>query len=368
MYFETDEAIFETSFSQVQIEITGKCNMKCAHCRDSFDRKADMPASTIRDILSFVKENGGPETEIVLSGGEPFLHKDMRGVLQAVIDKGFTKLYVTTNGSRDISPFIDLLEQLDSTISVSLDSMDARTHDTFRKTEGAFAKACETINYLTTRDVLASVRMSVTPDMIDHLDEMAKFVFGLGAKRFAVSSILPCGDALKDPSLFMTTVQKRAFLAKVFELRERYYPQGLKVATNDPLQNLTKRDLACKDASPTKAQCSGCKHTSTCFPGSTEDTFVIDGCTAAITSFNVFANGDVTPCAMMNEKIFNVFETPAERFEKAYSESELVQALVARKFNGKCASCDMRHACGGCRVRALAESGDILGEDPDCWR
>ena len=36
-------------------------------------------------------------------------------------------------------------------------------------------------------------------------------------------------------------------------------------------------------------------------------------------------------------------------------------------FNGKCGKCRNKYQCGGCRVRAMAESSDFLGDDPHCW-
>ena len=35
---------------------------------------------------------------------------------------------------------------------------------------------------------------------------------------------------------------------------------------------------------------------------------------------------------------------------------------------GKCGECEYREACGGCRGRAYAYSGDYLAEDPVCLR
>lgn len=76
---ETDEAIYEIELGPVQLEITGRCNMDCEHCRGSnLDRK-DMPLAEITKIMKFVRKFSPSYKEITLSGGEPFLHHDFRG-------------------------------------------------------------------------------------------------------------------------------------------------------------------------------------------------------------------------------------------------------------------------------------------------
>jgi len=75
MLIKTRNTIFSVKICQVQIEITGICNMNCKHCRNSFDKSPDMPLSEIDKILKFAIKNGNEQLEVVLSGGEPFLHK-----------------------------------------------------------------------------------------------------------------------------------------------------------------------------------------------------------------------------------------------------------------------------------------------------
>jgi len=36
------------------------------------------------------------------------------------------------------------------------------------------------------------------------------------------------------------------------------------------------------------------------------------------------------------------------------------------RLRGSCGTCPYKYVCGGCRARALAYTGDILGSDPGC--
>lgn len=92
---------------------------------------------------------------------------------------------------------------------------------------------------------------------------------------------------------------------------------------------------------------------------------IIDGCSAGITSFNVLINGDVTPCSMFHQKIFNIYAS--ENWKASYEQSSLIKELIERDYNGKCGACNFKEYCGGCRVRAEYYNGSYLDSDPLCY-
>ncbi|RLE41639.1 radical SAM/SPASM domain-containing protein, partial [Candidatus Woesearchaeota archaeon] len=60
----------------------------------------------------------------------------------------------------------------------------------------------------------------------------------------------------------------------------------------------------------------------------------------------------------------NVAETP---FKKIWRKSKLFMMLRDReRLKGGCRTCPYKYVCGGCRAKALAYTGDILGPDPGC--
>jgi len=203
-------------------------------------------------------------------------------------------------------------------------------------------------NIFNENGIFVGIRTSLLPKNIDKIGEIADFVYKLGVKRLSISSVLPIGSALNDKNMLMTQNEKRRFLETLFAIREKYYPE-MKVTTNDPLHNLCKKD--------------GCCDESMSFDG----VRTINGCTGGVTQFNVFANGDLTPCAILNMPILNIFETEYNDIEKIYVRNEVVKNLVSRAFSGKCGKCPIKFACGGCRARAKNTYEDYLATDPDCW-
>mgnify|MGYP000229527017 CR=1 FL=1 len=74
--------------------------------------------------------------------------------------------------------------------------------------------------------------------------------------------------------------------------------------------------------------------------------------------------GEVQPCGYLELLAGNIRETP---FPEIWTDSELFRQLRrVDDYHGKCHVCQYRQVCGGCRARAYALLGDVLGEDPIC--
>lgn len=349
---ETNRAIYEIEFGQVQIEITGRCNMRCEHCRASLEKQTDMPVDQIAKIIQFARRYSPDYKEVVVSGGEPTLHKDFFNVLRIVRENGGKSVSLTTNGSLLTEEHLDFIESLEFEkfrVSVSLDSLDPEEHDRFRRYPSAFEKAIRAIQLVlsnSTNGITLSVRTTIHPHQIADIDEIVRFVFNIGCKRISISGIHPSGRAAQRPEFWMSKEQKRKFLEKIYELKEIYWSKGFNVHTNDPLQHLisNRTDI-----------------------GKDESEIVFDGCAAAACTFNVSANGNMTPCALMNLPMFNIFNMSIDEIAEAYKKSEIVKNMLDMNLKGKCGHCEKKYQCGGCRARALTRNGDYLAEDPDCW-
>ena len=74
--------------------------------------------------------------------------------------------------------------------------------------------------------------------------------------------------------------------------------------------------------------------------------------------------GEVQPCGYLELVAGNIRQTP---FPEIWANSELFQQLRrVDDYHGKCCACQYRKVCGGCRARAYALTGDVLGDDPIC--
>jgi MoaA/NifB/PqqE/SkfB family radical SAM enzyme len=150
------------------IAITYRCDAKCQMCNIwqlnpqedlSIDDYAKLPSS-LRDIN--------------ISGGEPFLRKDMVDIIKVLHQKcDGPRIVISTNGFRTERIIADM-ERLRKIIpnigiGVSLDGI-GETHDKIRGIEGSFDKAVATLRQLRERE-FGNVRLSFTA-MAENTHEM----------------------------------------------------------------------------------------------------------------------------------------------------------------------------------------------------
>ncbi len=106
---ETEDTIYEIEFGQIQIQITGCCNMNCQHCRAARQLRQDMSIDQIVKIIRFARQFSPNYKEIVLSGGEPLMHRKFADILRKVRKNGGEFITLITNGSLLTSEHLALI-------------------------------------------------------------------------------------------------------------------------------------------------------------------------------------------------------------------------------------------------------------------
>ncbi len=181
------------------LDITHACNLSCRICdiwKTSRDEK-DMDLDSVRSMLSQGKESGF--AEIALSGGEVLLRKDIFEIMDHARSIGIKNLGILSNGIL-INKYMDRLEPylLDGTIApvVSLDSLQAKTHNHVRNSDTAWQ---ETVQGLQALSALKRKHPQVNFNLItiifnENLEELAAlvdFVRSLGANSLQFQALLP---------------------------------------------------------------------------------------------------------------------------------------------------------------------------------
>jgi radical SAM protein with 4Fe4S-binding SPASM domain len=86
-------------------------------------------------------------------------------------------------------------------------------------------------------------------------------------------------------------------------------------------------------------------------------------CPCGVQYCRITPEGKLTPCPYLPEVAGDL---RVQSFSEVWNDSPLLQALREREPGGKCGKCEYRRVCGGCRARAFARTGDVLGEDDSC--
>lgn len=361
MIIETPHVIYETFLEVIQFEITGRCNMKCQHCRAWQDPRKDLTLNDIEKILDFALPEAYPEMCFTISGGEPFLHPQIFEILKFIKRKvDDTKkiihyAVITTNGSLLTEEKIKRLENLgfrELYVQVSIDSVNPEKHNSFRSFSNAFEKATKAVKLLAKSKLVTSIRATITPYTLHTLSEIENlilFAINCGAKRIGFGSVIPTGKGRLNKQLVLTPSKKKLLLEKITECKQKYSSK-IRVSTEDPL----------KFAVCTKIWDFG--------DFDFQSPSFLGGCSAGIITINVLSDGTITPCSMLLKPIVNIKNKTSKEILKAYTSSEVIHNLIERKIKGKCHVCDLKRLCGGCRAAAEGISGDYLAEDPTCWR
>jgi MoaA/NifB/PqqE/SkfB family radical SAM enzyme len=150
-------AIIRRDARKANISVTNRCNLRCRTCNiwRTYERAPQLADKELRteDYVSFF-DNYDFWNWISLTGGEPFLRKDLVDIVSAAYErcKGLHTVSIPTNGYLTDKTVHDVEEILSLKIpsvyvSISLDGL-REVHDSNRGVLGSFDHAISTFNRL----------------------------------------------------------------------------------------------------------------------------------------------------------------------------------------------------------------------------
>ncbi|MDD5477750.1 MAG: glycosyltransferase [Candidatus Omnitrophica bacterium] len=153
--------------------ITKRCNLTCQFCdlKNGFEEMKTENAFQIIDNLNKIGIKG-----VVLTGGEPFLHKGLFDII-AYAKKKEIKISVTTNGSLLRGYIQQIINSKIDAINISLDGFEA-THDSLRRKKGLYEVVKNNIIELKDKQQNISINYVVTRDNLNELEAFYNWAQG----------------------------------------------------------------------------------------------------------------------------------------------------------------------------------------------
>jgi heme b synthase len=331
-------------------EVTRRCNLACLHCRAAAGMGPYPGELTTAEGLALLKDLAGMgQVVVILTGGEPLLREDICDLTAYGARLGH-RMVMAVNGTL-LTPAIAarLKEQGLQRLSISLDGAAAASHDALRAVPGAFAGALAGIAACREAGLPFQVNTTLTRANLKELPAIYELALELGAAAHHVFVLVPTGRGAEIQEQLVSPEEYDATLRWLLA-RQREGRLHLKPTCAPQFYRLWREEAAARGEKVN--------------PASHGLEALTKGCLGGQGFAFVSYRGEVQPCGYLELKAGDIREKP---FSEIWANSVLFQQLRAvDAYRGKCHACQFRKVCGGCRARAYALTGDVLGEDPIC--
>lgn len=335
----------------VQLHLTERCNLRCTHCYQNGDHPDEMILPEIAALIDEVGEmladwEKAYGISIVASfnvtGGEPFLRRDIFDVLAKLKESGF-KTYILTNGIL-ISP--DIAARLSdlgvSGVQISIEGPE-EIHDAIRG-KGSFAATVKGMQHLIDAGLALTLNTTLSAVNAAHFPAVMELASSLGAQRVGFSRLVPSGRGTKMMDEMLSVDALKDIYQRIF----LFEGNGPGITTGDPIAAQLWNPSGEDEENPVAA----------------------GGCAAGISGVTILSDGTVTPCRRLPLPIGNIRK---DSLREIWATSDVLNNLRDKScYEGKCGTCSKWSACRGCRAIAFAFSqakdrSSYLAEDPQCF-
>ena len=335
----------------VQWHLTERCNLHCTHCYQTGGNTEELTLAEIREVLDEITDmlKAWSETyqlefspSLNITGGEPFLRKDLFEILSEMCSANFA-IYLLTNGTLIDEDKSEQLAKLGvKGVQVSLEGPE-EIHDAIRGI-GSFAASCRGVTNLIKAGLRVTLNATLSEINAEKFHDMIEITTSLGAQRLGFSRLVPSGRGLDLVNRMIDRQEVKEIYESIFALPT----DGLEVVTGDPVASQMRNGARVDDCG----------------------SIATSGCAAGVSGLTLLPDGTVTPCRRMPIPIGNIRE---DSLREVWANSEILEQLRDRsRYKGRCGNCPRWAVCRGCRAIAYAHSlaqgtGDFLAEDPQCF-
>jgi len=352
----------QTTFSQqtkdfyFQWHITDKCNLRCTHCyQENYTDILDMSLEELKVIakkLFKTLSKWGKKGDISITGGEPFIRKDLLSFLEYLdSSEQVSNLDILSNGTMltdDMVKRLKLVRKLHR-VQVSLDGASPKTHDEIRG-RGTFEKAINGIRILNYHGIDTKIMFTLQRCNMKDVPSLIDLSIREGVTGLTIERVVPTGSAESMKNSLLSPEEIRDIFQYISDRADVEYEKGTQ------LRILKYRPLWINiDPSRAKAESNTAPH---------KELGAV--CSVGLDGLCILPDATVLPCRRLPIPIGNL---KRDSLEKIWFTSDLLwQIRDKHNLKDKCNSCEFIPRCSGCRAMAYACAGDYLAEDPQCMK
>ena len=329
--------------NQLYFYLTEGCNLACRHCwiEPKFDAEGNKYAVLSVELFETAILEAKPLglNSVKLTGGEPLLHPQFTTLLE-IARREELALTIETNGLL-CTPEIakEIAKSPNRFVSVSIDGVDAATHEWVRGVKGSFELAQQAVRNLAAAGISPQIIFSIMPCNTSQVDAMVRMAEDLGASSVKFNIVQPIArgerlheneDALSIEQLINLGRHVEMEMAKNTELTLFFdYPMAFRALSR----------IAHGDG------CSVC---------------------GVLGILGVMASGHYVLCGIgehLSELVFGRAGT--DRLQTVWLEHPILNGLrsgLPDRLDGVCSRCLMKHRCmGSCIAQNYYRTGNFWG-------
>ncbi len=332
-------------------EVTLACDLACKHCRASAQElpapgelSTEQAKSLIDQIAAFPRK-----PSLVFTGGDPLKRPDLCELIRHAEAAGLSM--ALTPSATPLATF-EAFEQVHQAgirrLGISLDGVDAATHDAFRGVSGSFDRTMQMLDYARRLHLGVQVNTTITRRNVAQIDALADLLRSQQIAMWSVFFLVPVGRGIEEeriqPEEYETVFERLWHHA-------RHQPYAVKTTEAPHYRRFVLERGGNPLAGP---EDSAAPHSHRAPLG------VWDGRGIMFVSHigEIYPAGFLPVCCG---------RFPQDSVIDAYQKHPVFLALRdPDRFKGRCGICEYRYVCGGSRARAYAVTGDYLEAEPDC--
>ncbi|MCA9621868.1 MAG: radical SAM protein [Myxococcales bacterium] len=330
-------------------EITLRCDLACTHCGSRAGPERDDELTTA-EALEVVPQLAAMGTEeVVLIGGEAYLHDGFLTLVEALASAGITP--TLTTGGRGVTA--ELAQAMAAAgmerMSVSIDGLEA-THDRMRAYRGSFAAALAALRHGREAGLVIGANSNFNRLNRGDLEGLYELFAAEGVRSWQIQLTTPLGRAADRTDLLLQPYDLLDLVPRIAAVKRRGQAAGMLVMPGNNLGYFGPEEALLRSIEP-----GGREHWQGCQAGrfvlGIESNGAVKGCPSLQTDH--YVGGHLRDASLAT--IWN--EAP----ELAFTRQRGVEDLW-----GFCKTCPFAATClGGCSFTAHAILGRP-GNNPYC--
>lgn len=309
------------------VHLTDRCNLHCVGCYSFVDARNDQPELSTDDTLLILdKLRAEGVQEVVFSGGEPMMRRDIVAIARHAKELGLMVCMIT-NGTIQPRRFDPVLPYLD-VLSVSVDGHDETTR--YIRDEGIMPRV---LAFVATMKERTNVHLVFTLHRrnVEHMLKYVALAQGQGVTfNFSIFTVQPQDPDFAD---FVLRPDDLESIADTINRTENAYVED------------------------------------TVLTGGSDGIFGLrctEGCGVGRKLVSVSADGTVYPCHMLHDERLAMGDLLTEELPLILSRGRGVSDVTVDDL-AECQDCEYRPLCGGgCRGRSFLYFDDFTHKDPFC--